>query len=188
MSASTIPTLRPMPRQRDREIGGQRRFADPALARSDRDRCAALDGARRHSLSAISATRTSRTPSAHRAKYRARRSPAGRAPGASSPAGIEDQGRHPVGQPQRLQPVQRHRRECGCLRMSSSLIAALLAEARRGVAGKICAFQPLLFTHFVPISECMERLGGFFDRIALAMAGKRSPWGGAAGTAAAIRR
>ncbi len=44
--------------------------------------------------------------------------------------------------------------------------------------GKL-AFQPLLFTHFVPISERMERLGGFFERIALAMAGKRSPWGGA---------
>ncbi len=41
------------------------------------------------------------------------------------------------------------------------------------------ATQALLFTHFVPINGRMERLGGFIERIALAMAGKRSPWGGA---------
>lgn len=31
---------------------------------------------------------------------------------------------------------------------------------------------------FIPINTRMERFGGIFDRIALAMAGKRSPWGG----------
>lgn len=31
---------------------------------------------------------------------------------------------------------------------------------------------------FIPINTRMERFGGIFDRIVLAMAGKRSPWGG----------
>lgn len=37
MSASTRPTLTPSRPQRDREIGGEGRFADPALAAAHRD-------------------------------------------------------------------------------------------------------------------------------------------------------
>lgn len=37
----------------------------------------------------------------------------------------------------------------------------------------------LFFVRFMPISVPMERMGGFFDRIVLAMAGK-NPWGGGA--------
>lgn len=40
----------------------------------------------------------------------------------------------------------------------------------------------LLFTHFLLISDPMERMGGLIDRIALAMAGKKSPWGGTQGS------
>jgi modulator of FtsH protease HflK len=36
---------------------------------------------------------------------------------------------------------------------------------------------PLFFARTRPITLCMERLGGLYDRIVLAMAGKRSPWG-----------
>src|SRR5690606_3836845 len=36
---------------------------------------------------------------------------------------------------------------------------------------------PLFFAATHPITPRMERLGGFYERIALAMAGKRSPWG-----------
>src|SRR5690606_30519187 len=37
--------------------------------------------------------------------------------------------------------------------------------------------EPLFFRGSIPIRVGMERLGGLVDRIALAMAGKRSPWG-----------
>src|SRR5690606_28378982 len=36
----------------------------------------------------------------------------------------------------------------------------------------------LFFPSIAPINVIMERLGGMFDRIASAMAGTRSPWGG----------
>src|SRR5688500_9802270 len=36
---------------------------------------------------------------------------------------------------------------------------------------------PLFFAPTRPITPSMERLGGLYERIALAMAGKRSPWG-----------
>jgi len=36
---------------------------------------------------------------------------------------------------------------------------------------------PLFFARARPITSGMERMGGIFDKIALAMAGKRSPWG-----------
>ena len=36
---------------------------------------------------------------------------------------------------------------------------------------------PLFFAAAAPINETMERLGGWIERIALTMAGKRSPWG-----------
>ncbi len=36
---------------------------------------------------------------------------------------------------------------------------------------------PLFFAQTRPITPCMERLGGLYERIVLAMAGKRSPWG-----------
>src|SRR5436190_16227434 len=37
--------------------------------------------------------------------------------------------------------------------------------------------MPLFFAGRTPINGCMERLGGLIERITLAMAGKRGPWG-----------
>ena len=69
------PDLAPGARQRDREVGGQRRLADPALARSDRDDHRPPGAG----LSAIIATRTSSTPSARAEHFAAPRFPARRA-------------------------------------------------------------------------------------------------------------
>jgi membrane protease subunit HflK len=41
---------------------------------------------------------------------------------------------------------------------------------------------PLLIAHKALIQSGMERLGGIFDRITLAMAGKRNPWGAPGGS------
>jgi membrane protease subunit HflK len=54
-------------------------------------------------------------------------------------------------------------------------MVALLAASSRGC--KIRA-PALFFSANAPINVRMERLGGIFDRIVLAMAGKRGPWGG----------
>jgi membrane protease subunit HflK len=45
----------------------------------------------------------------------------------------------------------------------------------------LCFLRPPVFCAEAPYNIGMERLGGFYERIALAMAGKRSPWGKPAG-------
>jgi modulator of FtsH protease HflK len=47
-------------------------------------------------------------------------------------------------------------------------------------AGKI-AHVALFFVHFLPIQASMDKIGGFWERIGLAMTGGRNPWGGSPG-------
>jgi membrane protease subunit HflK len=57
-------------------------------------------------------------------------------------------------------------------------------DAQLAIADEPCREnrnRALFFLRFVTIERTMERLGGFIERIGLAMAGKKSPWGGGSG-------
>ena len=191
MSASTSPTLRPARASATARLAVKRRLADPALARADRDQARPLRLVGHHRHAHLGdAWRARQAPSLDR------RSRAARARAASSAGDVEHQRGDAVGQPQRLQRAPRRWRQAAGARAVPSAVARPAQSSAPRSRSRPCGRapsrekadgRPCFCADAVPISCGMETIGEWDRaRSGLAMAGRRSPWGG--GDKGGIRR
>src|SRR5690606_34442747 len=166
MSASTMPTFRPARASATARFAVSVDLPTPPLP----DPTAMLW---RLTLSAISATRTSSMPST---------APAAALSACSSSAAAArpkpEASATKVATPSEKRTERTYAASCVGSRCSISaavVMAGLLACMTARCSENVRA--PLFFAFILLITPVMERLGGLYERIALAMAGKRSPWG-----------
>src|SRR6186713_1230112 len=165
MSASTTPTLRPARASATARLAVSVDLPTPPLPEPITTTC-------RRTLSAMSATRTSATPSSAPTTCSSSRCSSAASARPSPVASATSVATPSVRRTERMRGAM-----CGgsCCSISvvgviDGLLAVLSARCSENVTAPV-------FCGGGPYNEAMERLGGWFERIALTMAGKRSPWG-----------
>src|SRR5690606_12061882 len=166
MSASTTPTLRP-----DRASATAKLAVSVDLPTPPFPEPTAM--ILRCTLSAIRATRTSATPSIEETAAFSSRSSSVAAARPRPEASATRVATPSAKRTERTKVASLAGSRCSI--SAAVVMPGLLARMARGCSENVPA--PLFFALILLITRLMERLGGLYERIALAMAGKRSPWG-----------
>src|SRR5687768_3307015 len=166
MSASTRPTLRPARASATARLAVSVDLPTPPLPEP-------ITTILRWTLSAISATRTSETPSTAPTSCSSVRCNSTAAARVSPEASATTVATPSANRTERTKAAILGERRCS---ISAEVVIAPLLACLSGGCSENVRRSPV-FCSRASYNSLMERLGGWYERIVLAMAGKRSPWG-----------